>query len=131
MDTTTQKLALQGSLNHSCFSIVLPSSLFFAPPARPSLKKNRRTSSSGEEISTASRWRMLWLIKSVPPWMDNLPSKYTDQVIQAVTFVSPIWRSSTTFQRITFSLTIPKRGTRIARYGVFMCMYTYILNTYK
>ena len=64
--------------------------------------------------------------------MDNLPSKYTDQVIQAVTFFfSPVWRSPTTFQRITFSLTIPKRKTRIARfYGVFMCMYTYILNTY-
>ena len=31
------------------------------------------------------------------------------QVIQAVTFLSPIWRSPTTIERVTFSLTIPKK----------------------
>ena len=39
--------------------------------------------------------------------------KNMDQVIQAVTFLAPIWRSPATFRK--GHLTIPKRSERIAR----------------
>ena len=38
------------------------------------------------------------------------------QVIQGVTFLSPIWRSPTTIERVTFSLTITKKSQRTTWY---------------
>ena len=48
-------------------------------------------------------WVAFWSDLFVADFMDFNTTKINNQVIQAVTFLSPTWRSPTTFERVTFS----------------------------